>query len=217
MRNLWNILVVRAVTEVERNAFLKWLVKCKVNNTMKTKTYIIYDSLMKNFFHSVLCDPVQMENFKIMTPEIFSCFEKYFEIINEKEENIETEKIGFKVLKFSSLIGYDVLWKILLNCNNEKVIKEVQNLLVNVHLKISNNNVEDKPLIWQSFIERWTECLGNNYKNQDSELLTQLISLLNLFIVRFDGRKYIHKDGPVSETLNLVVADKRGNYQASYS
>lgn len=210
MKNLWNNLIKNSVTEVERGVFLKWLTKCKMSAIGKTKTYVIADTLMRNFFSNVLCDEAQMDNFKNFTPETFTCFEKYFEIINEKEENIRGERNAWRVLKFEGLIGYNVLWKILMNCNNEKVQKDVKNLLVNVHLKLGTLSADEKLEIWQSFIGRWMECLQAYSQSKDQDLLVNCMSLLNMFIVRFDGRKYLDRDEPVSETVSIIVTDKKG-------
>jgi len=194
------------VTEVERNAFLKWVMKYKTSNNGKIKNYIFSDALLKSFFNDILCDPTQTDNFKIFNPEIFACFEKMFEVLNEKDENIEIVKNGFRVQKFQNLIGYDVLWNILLNCPNERVLRDVKNLIVNINLKVP---VDEKIFVWQTFIEKWVESFNISSKSSNPNLLVHVISLLNLFVVQLDGRKYLHRDGPVSETVNLIVADKK--------
>lgn len=211
MKALWNILVLKAATDVERTCYLKWITKHKLSAGGKTKTNIIHDSLMNAFFHNVLCDQTQMENFKTITPEIFACFERIFELINEREQNIEIARGSIKVLRFDSLVGATVPWHILLHCTNEKVLNDVKAMLVNMYLKVVSPDIDDKLVVWQNFVLKWVDCLNYSYKNKDNELLEQMISLLNLFIVKFDGVKYLHQDGPVEETLTLIVADRKGN------
>lgn len=200
----------KSVTEVERSAFLKWVLKYKTSSNGKIKNYIFSDALLKSFFNDILCESSQTENFKIFNPDIFACYEKIFEILNEKEENIEVVKNGFKVLKFQNLIGYDVLWSILLNCPNDKVLRDVKNLIVNINLKVP---ADEKLIVWQIFIEKWVESFQISSKSSNPNLSGHVISLLNLFIVQLDGRKYLHKDGPVAETVNLVIADKKSKLE----
>jgi len=209
LKALWSILVKKAATEVERNAFLKWVMKFKTTASGK-KNPILSDPLLKNFFNNVLCDASQMENFKIVTPEIFQCFEKCFEIINEKEDNIEVNRNGISVVRFASLMGYEVLWDILLSCPNEAVLKNVKNLLSSIHLRIASSASEDKFQIWQSFIQRWVDSFQIASQQSDGELLVHVISLLNLFVDLLDGRKYVNRDGPATEKVDILVVDKKG-------
>jgi len=209
LKSLWSILVKKAATDVEKNAFLKWVMKSKTTASGK-KNPILSDTLLRNFFNNVLCDPSQMENFKIVTPEIFQCFEKCFEIINEREDNIEVNKNGISVVRFQPLVGYEVLWEMLLNCPNEAVLKNVKNLLANIHLKIASSAAEDKFQIWQSFIQRWVESFQIASQQLEGELMVHVISLLNLFVDLLDGRKYINRDGPATEKVDILVVDKKG-------
>ena len=122
LKRLWNCLVRNAVSDIETNAFLTWIIKYK-ENSARVRTYVLGDALLKQVFHSILCDPQSMDNFTNMSLEVFKCFEKIFEYINEKEENIEVLKNSYRVLRFDQLVGLEELWQILLNCTNEKVNK----------------------------------------------------------------------------------------------
>ena len=215
LKKLWNVLVKKSITDVEKNAFLSWIVKYKESNYGKGKTYIINDNLMKAFFQEVLCNKDQMDGFKNLTYDIYRCFEKYFEILNEKYDNIELGKNYNKVTKYDDLIGHDVLWSILLNCNNEKVLKEVKTNLVNLHLKIASSNIDYRMSVWQKFITRVMECLQIGQSSSNPSILTNVVSLLNLFVVNFDGRKYLQKEGPASETISFIVVDKKGKIWSS--
>lgn len=209
MKKLWNVLVKRSITDVEKSAFLNWITKSKESNYGRGRTHIINDNLMKSFFQSVFCDKEQMDGFKNISYDVFRAFEKYFEVLNEKEDFIELGKNHNKVIKYESLIGHDVLWQMLLNCINEKVLKEVKNNLVNLHLKIASNNIEYRMSIWQNFISKVMDCLEIGQSTKNINIITNAISVLNLFVVNFDGRKYLQRDGPLSETLSFIVVDKK--------
>ena len=121
LKRLWNVMVKNAVTDIETNLFLSWITKFKENSS-RQKAYIIGDILLKQVFSNILCNPQMMNDFKNISPEIFKCFEKIFEIINEKEEYLDiTKNNTYRVHKFDQLIGVDIIWQMLLNCSNEKV------------------------------------------------------------------------------------------------
>lgn len=206
LKKLWGCLIKRAVTDVEKTSFISFLTKSKESSS-KGKSYIIGETLMKNFFSNVLCDKDQMDNFKTLNSDVFKCYERYFEILNEKEGNLEISKNYNKIIRYESLIGIDVFWDILLNCTNEKVIKDVKNLLVNVHLKIASSKIDDKISVWQNFINKIMQCLDSSQKNPT--FTTNFISLLNMFVVSFDGIRYIGKEGPSSDTLEFIVVEKK--------
>mmetsp|Transcript_3468 Transcript_3468/g.3024 ORF Transcript_3468/g.3024 Transcript_3468/m.3024 type:complete len:149 (+) Transcript_3468:2296-2742(+) len=148
MKKLWTVLVKKSVTEVEKNAFLNWLTKQKDSNYQRTKEYVIPESLRKHFFNNVLCDSDCMDGFKDLTPETFKSFEKYFEIINEKEKNIEVGRNFNKTLSFENVLGIDALWSIYLGATYEKVLNPAKVLLVNTYLKLQSSKVEYRLQIW---------------------------------------------------------------------
>mgnify|MGYP000894912163 CR=1 FL=1 len=121
LKRLWHALVKNAVSEIETNAFLTWLIKSKETSS-RQKTYCIGDTLLKQVFNNILCNPQMMDNFTNINIEIFKCFEKFFEIINEKEEYLDISKNNsYRVHKFDHLIGVEIIWQMLLVCTDEKV------------------------------------------------------------------------------------------------
>lgn len=121
MKRLWNVLVKDAISDVETNLFLNWITKSK-ENSAKVKTYVLGESLLKQVFNNILCDSQTMENFTKINAETFKCFERCFEIVNEKEDFLEiTRNNAYRVYKFDQLIGVEIIWQILLNCADEKV------------------------------------------------------------------------------------------------
>ena len=208
LKKLWNILYKCSVTEVERTEFLCWMTKYREKNG--EKRFIIKENLMKSFFASVLSSPEQTDNFKIYTPELFRCFEKYFQYLNEIEGNIVSSKGTERVVKYEKLIGLDVLWKIFLNCPNEKVLKSVTNILVKVHLKIYSPEIRERMAIWQKFMDKSLECIHSCKAAQDHKQISRIISLINSFVMSFDGKEYIRdgREGGSQEPLSFIVVDK---------
>ncbi len=206
LKKLWNILVKESITDVERTQFLNWMMKSKERNG--ERKYTIKDSLMKSFFLQVLCDPEQTDNYKIYTPEIFRCFEKYFQLINEREENLVLHKGTERVIRYEKLIGLEVIWKIFLNCTNKKVLQSVNNILVNLHLKVYTNILDYKLAIWQKFVDKALDCIHKGKETKNHALISETISLINSFVVSFDGKMYLNKPGPEKETISFIVADK---------
>ncbi len=101
----------------------------------------------------------------------------------------------------------DVMWEILFNCQNEKVVKEVKSLLVLTHLKINSTSLDDRLPIWQSLIDKCMKFLQASQNN--TNIITNFVSLLNQFIISFDGVRYLGKEGPSSETIDFIVVEKR--------
>jgi hypothetical protein len=149
-----------------------------------------------------------MDDFKTLNSDVFRCFDKYFEIINEREGNLEIAKNYNKIIRYDKLFGMDVIWEILFNCQNEKVIKEVKTLLVLTHLKINSTSLEDRLPIWQSLVDKVMKFLQAGQGN--TTIITNFVSLLNQFIVSFDGIRYLGKEGPSTEMLEFIVVEKRG-------
>ena len=72
-----------------------------------------------------------MDNYLKINEEVYKCMENVFEIVNEKEDNIEfssSSKNLFKVINFDHLIGIDCFWNTLNHCRE-------QNVLFNLYFK----------------------------------------------------------------------------------
>ena len=83
----------------------------------------------------------------------------------------------------------------------------MKNLLVNIHLRVQSSNLDNKLKIWQNFFDKCVEYLKSQ---SDPNTLMNIISLLNLFVVNIDGKKFLNKDGPVSDNISFIVATKNG-------
>ena len=83
----------------------------------------------------------------------------------------------------------------------------MKNLLVNIHLRVQSGNLDNKLKIWQNFFEKCVEYLR---PQSDPNTLINIISLLNWFVVNIDGKKFLNRDGPVSDTISFIVGTKNG-------
>lgn len=68
-----------------------------------------------------------------------------------------------RVVKFDSLIGMETLWRISIECENEKSREESMDLLVDLHLKF------DQQVSYDEQLKIWTNFTENCMKNLDSE------------------------------------------------
>ena len=64
-----------------------------------------------------------MDNYVKINENIYRCIENVFELLNEKEENIETSssKNSFKIINFEHLIGLECFWYIIIYCKEQNV------------------------------------------------------------------------------------------------
>ena len=96
------------------------------------------------------------------------CFHTYFQLINKEEENlsiyqnkIELGQLGQlgqtikKLIYYKKLQGLESLWRITFDSENEKATEQSGELLIDLHLRVSNNyNSEGKKNIIIYFIEK---------------------------------------------------------------
>lgn len=156
------ILIKRAVTPVEQSIFLSWLTKPKESSSKRS--FCFSDSMLKSIFLSVLSDRVLMEDYLSISPEVYTCLQTLFEIVNINEDLLEnTAKNVKKVLKYDALFGMEHFWTILIRCQNETVQKQCRNFLINMHLRFGSNVSTDQRLkIWQNFINKCLDLLNNS-------------------------------------------------------
>lgn len=172
-------MVKKAVTPVEQNLFLNWLIKTKETSSSK-RTYSFSDSMMKTIFLSIISDKVLMEDYVNLTPEIYNCIQTLFEIVNSNEDFLETYKLVKRVIKYDSIYGMDYFWNILIKCSNETVQKLCRNFLIGIHLKFSSSvSTEQRLKIWQNFINKCLDFLNNNIN------IPIVISLVKGFFEKF--------------------------------
>jgi hypothetical protein len=123
IKKLWNILIKRAITTVESNIFLNWIIKQKESNTNETKrNYNFSIDFYKTLFINLFGDKNFMED-QQLTPNIYNCLQNLFDIVNANEDYIDfsSKSSGRRVLKFESLIGLDIFWNVLTKSQNSEV------------------------------------------------------------------------------------------------
>lgn len=180
IKRLWIIMIKKAVTPVEQNLFLNWLIKTKETSSSK-RAYNFSDSMMKTIFLSIISDKVLMEDYVNLTPEIYNCIQTLFEIVNANEDFLENYgKLIKRVIKYDSIYGMDYFWNILIKCSNETVQKNCRSFLINIHLKFASNvSTEQRLKIWQNFINKCLDFLNNNIN------IPIIISLVRGFFEKF--------------------------------
>lgn len=156
-------MIKKAVTPVEKSIFLSWLTKTKESTTSK-RSYNFSDTMLKTIFLSIISDKVLMEDYVTMTPEIYTCIQTLFEIVNMNEDFLENYgKTTKRVLKYDGMYGMEYFWSILIKCSNELVQKACRNFLINIHLKFGSNvPTEVRLKIWQNFMNKCLDLLNNN-------------------------------------------------------
>lgn len=102
----------------------------------KKEIFLFTDEEKKYFFTKILCNPTYI-NSKISYGQV-RCFQKYFKVINQQEENIETLRKKLIVINFNQIIGLDALWQISIANENDKAREESMDLYVDIHLKLAS-------------------------------------------------------------------------------
>mmetsp|Transcript_4486 Transcript_4486/g.6712 ORF Transcript_4486/g.6712 Transcript_4486/m.6712 type:complete len:183 (-) Transcript_4486:4974-5522(-) len=121
-------------------------------------------------------------------------FFQLFKLINRQEKSIR-HTIKIEVISFDRLVGLDSLWKILFNCKNDKVIEDTRELLVELHLKLTNNQehtAEAKARITLAFVEKSMQMLIKVGENEGSQQkVLSILSSLTDFLDRYEGKRPI--------------------------
>lgn len=83
------------------------------------------------------------------------CFHTYFQLINKEEENLSIYQNKIELINYKKLQGLESLWRITFDSENEKATEQSGELLIDLHLRVSNNyNSEGKKNIIIYFIEK---------------------------------------------------------------
>ena len=125
-------------------------------------------------------------------------------------------------MSFEKLIGIDTLWRVSIECENEKSREEAMELLVDLHLKFDQVvSYEDQVKIWTNFTEN---CM-NNLESEKDNVISNTIQLLSRFLDRYEGKKVLKTDIMKSgysniQPLQITVLNKndslRKAIQVSY-
>ena len=67
------------------------------------------------------------------------CFHTYFQLINKEEENLNIFQNKIELLNYKKLQGLESLWRITFDSENEKATEQSGELLIDLHLRVSNN------------------------------------------------------------------------------
>jgi hypothetical protein len=95
----------------------------------------------------------QADNLADMNLQLFYCFKKLFEMINEDNNCINTHKSSgiVRVTNFSELQGMDIFWGIFNYSKDKEVVKLASQIFVDYHLYIENSCIKDKQQAWNIF------------------------------------------------------------------
>lgn len=89
-------------------------------NTNK-KNYLLPENLLNDIFNKIFFDP-DFVDVRLMSFEVFRCFQSLFEYINVQQKTLEINHRNlFRILKFSNILGRDYFWQILIYNSNERV------------------------------------------------------------------------------------------------
>ena len=191
IERLWEIFIKRANLNFESTLFLKWVNKERESAYMDETPYIFNHAERQYLFTHILSNEqyVDVKHFNI---HFFKCFEKFFRLINQEQNRLELYRRGFRVVDFMGLVGISTLWDIVLNAVEEKVRDMGVNMLVDLHLRLSDNTEpEDAINTWKQFINR---CMDRLVPGSDPVTISNTVELLAQFLDRYDGKKPIRPE-----------------------
>lgn len=119
------ILIKKAITPIEGNIFLNWIIKQKEPTANETKrNYYFSIEFHKSIFLNLFGDKNLMDDQLQITPNIYNCLQNLFDIVNAYDDYIDysSKSTGRKVLKFEALIGLDHFWNVLIKSQNQDVL-----------------------------------------------------------------------------------------------
>lgn len=125
-------MIKRAITPVESNIFLNWIIKPKESTTNESKRiYYFSIEFHKTIFLNLFGDKNLMDDQLQITPNIYNCLQNLFDIVNANDDYIDcsSKSMGRKVLKFEALIGLDHFWNVLIKSQNPGVTIEIIHMI----------------------------------------------------------------------------------------
>ena len=145
---LWKQFVLAPNFTTDQNHFLTWVNKRRVRqplnpysihaNRPAAEVHIFSPDEQKHLFTQIMCNPTFIDFAKISSAQA-RCFHSFFKVINRQEGSLDSSSRTLEVVDLSALIGVDCLWNMALQSETEKIREETRELLVDIHLKLSES------------------------------------------------------------------------------
>jgi len=91
IEKMFNLFVVKAVTEFESNAFFSLITKENEAGKSKERRFLLDDKVRNEVFQKIFCNNKGLNSEKINL-QGFSCFRRLFLIVNEEEKALEQQR-----------------------------------------------------------------------------------------------------------------------------
>eukprot|EP01124_Arcella_intermedia_P026994 TRINITY_DN5198_c0_g1_i1.p1 TRINITY_DN5198_c0_g1~~TRINITY_DN5198_c0_g1_i1.p1 ORF type:complete len:2650 (-),score=519.31 TRINITY_DN5198_c0_g1_i1:70-6840(-) len=166
---LWNLSVVNPLTLKERESAVTWFIRLREKRHPQDKHLALSNSATSYLFTKILNYPPQL--YDLTT---YSCFQLYFCYANVLKESMSWVAapgspnggpFGHFLVKDRSLIGYDTLWNIFLNTQNNQVVEASMKFLNQLHecLHPDLKNEFGLQTLREDFISRCLEKLKESH------------------------------------------------------
>lgn len=217
LQQLWEIFVLQPLNPLESALYFQWL--AYQNESAKGEIHITLAKPLLLFqFRDILCNPTK-NDFRRLREEGFNLFYLFFLNVNLQERNFRVSKAGkLSSVNPSSVTGLQVLWQILEENENEKVIERVSEVLSELHLRVAAGGEEAAAAKRRDSAERFTTFVMGMLKDACAGsrklMINKAIYLLIVFFEKFEGKFFKSSRASASyHFLNVTVVLRPENLQ----
>lgn len=202
---LWKIFVHQPNFTQDQTQFLQFINQKRKSHNRGEVT-IFTPQEQKHLFCQILCNNSYVD-YQNMSSGLAKCFHTYFRYINRDEGNLDISRKKVEVIDFEQLLGMDSLWQICFDSQNEKAREESRELLVQIHLRLSEQRYDAamRQQIMQAYLDRAMSLLGEYQEGTERKARSIIQAVIDL-LDRFEGKK------PIRPELKLM-AQQYGNFQ----
>ena len=202
---LWKIFVHQPNFTQDQTQFLLFINQKRKSHNRGEVT-IFTPQEQKHLFCQILCNNSYVD-YQNMSSGLAKCFHTYFRYINRDEGNLDISRKKVEVIDFEQLLGMDSLWQICFDSQNEKAREESRELLVQIHLRLSEQRYDAamRQQIMQAYLDRAMSLLGEYQEGTERKARSIIQAVIDL-LDRFEGKK------PIRPELKLM-AQQYGNFQ----
>jgi hypothetical protein len=180
LSSLWDNLVINSRGENEKNIFYKFL----INNNNDDINDCFTERIAEYLFNEILTNSEKFE-LKQLSFIGFRLFKKYFVYMNERYDKIRYCKKIFT--NSHDILGYSILWEILIETPNEIVKRECAKILSSLCINLSNYEEEIRTKIWTDFISKLIHYLQNCVESKNESGVKGILLLIKLIIRILDS------------------------------
>ena len=190
---LWDLSVLKAHNSSETIQFLQCFINSdsgkNSQNMIKCMDYIF------DLFCKYLQEKIDTDQSNAIYEEMFKCFLTYYQHCNINHKNFEynnNENLLMILCDDEKIIGFQTLWNLFLECEQDKIIQECYHSIVSIYSSLGYEIYPRRTEIFKKFLNKCLIYLKEAIILKKTLLIQKVLKLIDMFTVYVEKRKMMN-------------------------